>query len=237
MAINKRFTDTGKWQDAWFSGLSLELKLLWLFLIDSCDCAGMWEVNHKYAEFVIGAPVNWEKVVEVFNGRVKCTGKYWFIPKFLAFQYPDGITEDSNFTLGVIRRLRQHQLLPTVIKLYGKSFVRVSQELIKTRPTPQDKDKDKGTSKYIDVFTELWVQYPKKLDKTTALKHFTTSVKSDEDVNAIKKALANYLLYVKDEVTEERYIKHAKTWFNNWRDWIDYKPGSAKVVGPKGREL
>jgi hypothetical protein len=223
--MDKRFTDTEKWNDPWFCGLSVELKLLWLFLVDSCDVAGVWKVNKKYAEFVIGAPINWEEAGKVFNGRViipEKSGEYWFLPKYLYFHYPHGLSWDSNFTKGVIMRLSQRKLLKIVIERFGKSFVRVDQDLIKSTPTPQNKN-NIISSKYIDVFNELWTQYPKKIDKSKALGHFTASVKTDEDAIAIRKALVNYLQYIEEEVTNEKYIKHAKTWFNNWKDWVEWK--------------
>ena len=222
MAINKRFTDRNKWQDAWFLSLSPVHKLLWLFLIENCDGSGVWPVSRKYAEFVIGAPVNWEESLKVFNGRVIVHQDKWFIPKFLIFQYPNGITDDSTFTNSVIKLLRHHQLLNKVIQLYGKSFIRVSKDLTKSKPTDKDKGKEKEVSMYIDVFNELWTQYPKKIDKTKALQHFSASVKSDDDVTNIKKALENYLQYIDEEVTNDKYIKHAKTWFNNWKDWVEW---------------
>lgn len=43
MAI--RFTDTDKWMDSWFSSLSAKGKLLFLFLCDNCNIAGIIEVN------------------------------------------------------------------------------------------------------------------------------------------------------------------------------------------------
>jgi len=238
--MDKRFTDTEKWQDPWFCGLSPELKLLWLFLVDSCDVAGIWKVNHKYAEFVIGAPINWESAGKVFNGRVvipEKSGEYWFIPKYLIFHYPNGLSEDSGFTKGVIKRLSQHQVLGVVRELYGKSYVRVTKDLSKSTDTVQNKNKNNIVSKYIDVFNELWTMYPKKIDKSKAYQHFTATVKTDDDSQAIRKALMNYLIYVRDEVENDKYIKHAKTWFNNWKDWVDYKPGSAKPEGPAGRKL
>ena len=44
--------------------------------------------------------------------------------------------------------------------------------------------------------------------------------KTAEDFTNILKALKNYL--DSDRVSKE-YIQNASTWFNNWRDWIDFK--------------
>lgn len=45
-----RFTETDKWVDSWFSGLSLKSKLLFLFLCDNCNLAGVIEVNKRLWE-------------------------------------------------------------------------------------------------------------------------------------------------------------------------------------------
>lgn len=43
----KRFTDTGKWGEKWFYGLSPYSKLLFNYLCDICDNAGFYEVNEE----------------------------------------------------------------------------------------------------------------------------------------------------------------------------------------------
>ncbi len=41
----KRFTETNKWDDPWFRGLSGVQKLMFLYIIDRCNNAGFWEVD------------------------------------------------------------------------------------------------------------------------------------------------------------------------------------------------
>ena len=165
MAATKIFTDKNKWEDPWFAELPPELKLLWLFLIDRCDNAGIWPVNRKYAEFAIGASVDWERAKVAFEGRVtEINPEKWFVPKYLKFQYPQGLTDNSNYTSGVIKKLRAHGLTSRVEELYGRGFLgltkrksRVAQGLANTRSRPQDKDKDKDKDKdndkgYVESF-------------------------------------------------------------------------------------
>jgi len=70
-----------------------------------------------------------------------------------------------------------------------------------------------------NAFDSLWKEYPRRLGKKAALRHFTTSVKSSADYERIKKALANYRAKLMKDKTEERFIQHGSTWFNNWQDW------------------
>lgn len=42
-----RFTNTEKWADSWFSGLTQLQMLLFIYLCDNCDIAGFIELNYK----------------------------------------------------------------------------------------------------------------------------------------------------------------------------------------------
>jgi hypothetical protein len=76
-------------------------------------------------------------------------------------------------------------------------------------------------------FEPLWNQYPNKLGKKEAERHFRASVLTDQDYQDIQKALGNYV--EKTKTTEAKYIKHGSTWFNNWKDWISYEEPKAEV--------
>ena len=45
MAI--RFTNSNKWDDVWFSKLTMEEKVMFIYLCDMCDIAGFYEVNER----------------------------------------------------------------------------------------------------------------------------------------------------------------------------------------------
>lgn len=91
----KRFTDTAKWQDEWFMDLPAKYKLFYLFLLDSCDHAGVWKTNFRLAEFHIGAQICAEEIHELFAGRIiEFKPGYWFLVKFIKFQY-GGIKNDA----------------------------------------------------------------------------------------------------------------------------------------------
>lgn len=83
-----------------------------------------------------------------------------------------------------------------------------------------------------DAFAVLWQTYPRRLGKKDALKHFRASVKSTADLERIKVALANYKSKLAKDKTEEKYIQHGSTWFNNWQDWeqVETKPKSASPL-------
>ena len=101
---------------------------------------------------------------------------------------------------------------------------------------------------YKKRFDEIWEQYPQKLGKKGAEVHFKASVKlhydnddylswSDEewfnkmrdqvdndslaskDWELVQTALRNYIEY--KESKPEMDYQHGKTWFNNWKDFIE----------------
>lgn len=77
--------------------------------------------------------------------------------------------------------------------------------------------KEKGVGK--DAFLLLWDKYPSKDGKKQALRYFQSSVKSEKDLKDINLALENYL---KSKRVQLGFIKNGSTWFNNWRDWINF---------------
>jgi len=85
----KRFTETQKWEDAWFRRLPLELKTLWSWLLDKCDNAGVIDPDLDLASFQIGYqyPID---TLSKFDGRVvKLANGKFFIPRQHPQRRPD----------------------------------------------------------------------------------------------------------------------------------------------------
>ena len=67
-------------------------------------------------------------------------------------------------------------------------------------------------------FCELWEQYPRKLGRKAAQKHFRASVKTAQD--RIDVAAALVAARAEFAKREPQYVPHGSTWFSNWRDYI-----------------
>lgn len=94
--------------------------------------------------------------------------------------------------------------------------------LVKAFQKEQDKaDKEKTVNEW---FETAWARYPRKDGKKEAFRHFRASVQTEAALNALHQALHNYLRHLANEGTEPRYIKSGSTWFNNWRDWLEWTP-------------
>lgn len=66
-------------------------------------------------------------------------------------------------------------------------------------------------------FEKFWNDYPNKVGKKEAERHFKATVKTEEDLKNIRQALVNYK---KSDRVRKGYIQNGSTWFNNWQDWI-----------------
>jgi len=94
--------------------------------------------------------------------------------------------------------------------------------------TPVDKiredkireDKKELQDSFLKRFEDIWNKYPNKDGKKNAQRSFSSSVKTDKDWEDIQTALKNYL---GSERVKKGYVKNGSTWFNNWKDWVDFK--------------
>lgn len=86
----------------------------------------------------------------------------------------------------------------------------------KPNPKPEPKPREKQE---IFSFEEIWKKYPNRDGRKQAEKSFNASVKTGQDWRDINTALENYL---GSKNVLKGFIKNGSTWFNNWRDWVDW---------------
>ena len=144
-------TDTDKWKKKFIRGLDSSYKLLWIYLMDDCNHAGIWDVDIDVARIRTGVIFDEDIAIQKFKGRVIPfdEGDKWFIPDFIHFQY--GVLSESN---------RVHN---SVIENLDKYSLRQYLELEKNKglskglasPLERVKDKDKDKDKVILLKKEL----------------------------------------------------------------------------------
>jgi hypothetical protein len=124
--MSKRFTDTEKWKKPFIRNLSAPYKLLWLYICDDCDHAGIWQVDIDVARIRIGEDINEQDAVKFFGDKLVRIdkGNKWYIPSFIDFQYPSGLNPDNKAHGGIIKILQKHNLIddefkPLISPLYG----------------------------------------------------------------------------------------------------------------------
>lgn len=207
----KRFTDSEKWRKPWFRGLSVEAKLVWVYLTDNCDHAGIWPAALDLISSDVGIEVTDDKIKHWFGDKiVRLRDDKYFLPGFVDFQY--GSLNPAN---------RVHESVLNRLKKEGayKGLKRPSDRA-------KDKDKDKDKDKFLGEYERIYAAYPRKIGKATGLKKLKGA-----DPAEIWKALNNFLAHHKLAGTEPQFIPHFKTWTNNWRDCLEPDYGKAESFG------
>lgn len=140
----KRFTSTEKWSDPWFQDLEGKYKLFWFYICDNCDCAGIWKVNMRLAQFQIGVPMEASEVLRVLKDRVKqISEEYWYIIKFVHFQY-GVLSKDCKPHIPVINRLKYYGITERVIKGVSKG-IDTLEDMDKEKEMEKEKETEKET--------------------------------------------------------------------------------------------
>lgn len=112
----KRFTETTKWDDPWYIDLTAEAKTLWCYLTDKCDNAGVIDLSHRQANFLLNGQVGTETLLSEIGDRVTMlkSGKI-MVNGFVDFQFGE-LKEASNLHKNVIKLLKKHCLYDDEIK-------------------------------------------------------------------------------------------------------------------------
>lgn len=104
--MKKRFTDADKWHDYWFNELSNDDKLLWVFLLDNCDCAGVWQEQFKLFQFYTGLVITHESITKSFGDRIMLVSpRTYLIKKFITFQYGTLRPDKNGAHRGAVKSL------------------------------------------------------------------------------------------------------------------------------------
>jgi len=108
----KRFINTEIFEDAWFSDLPSKYKLFWIYILTRCNHAGVWQVNFKHACFNVGDHLEPSECERIFRERIVKIedGKYWFLPKFITFQYGTKLSPRNKVHIRVIEILEKYNL-------------------------------------------------------------------------------------------------------------------------------
>lgn len=138
----KRFTDTEKYKKDFFKSLPGAYKLLWDYLYHDCDNAGIWIKDFEIAQIRVGKDmsITEAEALKLFGDRVIVfdSGKKWFIPSYIEFQYEceiSALNPKNNAHLSVIKKLTKEGLMSP-------------------SRGAQDKDKDKEEDKDIIYLKE-----------------------------------------------------------------------------------
>lgn len=146
--MSKRFTDTEKWNKRFIRGLKPAYKLLWLYLTDSCNHAGIWDVDFDVAKLKIGMPISEQEAIKQFKEKITVfdNGAKWFIPSFIEFQYGE-LSEMNRAHTKIIFLLKKFNLINEENKPLTSpltSPLQGGKDMYKEEYKDKEEEKDKG---------------------------------------------------------------------------------------------
>ena len=212
----KRFTDTDKWKDEWYSELSIELKLAYMYVLDNCDQVGVWKPNFKLAEFQLSIKIDWNNFKEALGAeRLLIFENNWWLKKFCDFQYGQLLeTSKSQTTVFYIKLLKKHSL-----------WIAYTEGIY----TPKDKEKDKEKYKVQETEKEndeidIWKEDEGFLKKDEIWWEQSIGMKWKEDVKELDFALLQYWLALRSGNKQGSTKRSLQAGFQKWlNSWVQNK--------------
>ena len=213
----KRFTDTEKWKKPFIRGLQGPYKLLWLYICDDCDHAGIWQGDMDVAQIRIGENISIADAINAFGDKIVIfdNGNKWFIPSFIEFQYPSGLNPENRAHTSIIHLLEKYNLTKSQNKpLKSPLQGRKDMDMVKD----MDKDKDiRAEIKFLWVgqeIVDLW-----NIWKDYKLKHFKFKYKTLQSEQAAFDSLVE--LSGKNLEKAAEIVKQSMA--NGWKGFFELK--------------
>ncbi|MDE6951987.1 MAG: phage replisome organizer N-terminal domain-containing protein [Lachnospiraceae bacterium] len=101
----------------------------------------------------------------------------------------------------------------------------------RTEPAEKSAGKsNKAINNYHTDFEEFWAIYPRKADKAQAYKKYKARLEDGFFHEQLLEAAKNYADQCKRDRTEDKYIKHGKTFLGESTPFLDYLPKNAPAA-------
>lgn len=142
------------------------------------------------------------------------------------------------YCLGLRAQGKKHMLVPLAAQCIGVSQDKIAQEmdilfksgLLSKREAPitkvlRDETKRDDISAALD-FEVIYQLYPKRPNqrKQFGLARLAKTVKTLDEYDQLKRAVANYAKHCEAECKEARFIKQFGTFTGEWREWVEMDP-------------
>ena len=146
----KRFTDIEKWKDPFFEELTPEYKLIYLYLLDDCDNAGIWNKSMKRLNYSCGTNITDEELMSTFSDRlIRVNPDVCIVSKFMYFQYgKDWLTSNNKAVISARNKLTLIDSLSIPYQYPNDTLsIPYSYPIDRAKDKDKDKIKDKDTVK------------------------------------------------------------------------------------------
>ena len=134
----KRLHDTDCWSKKWFRHLKTNSKLLWLYILDKCDCAGVWEIDLEQATFFTGIKFSDNDLMFLSKQFFKIDEKRLFVLDFIPFQYGE-----------ILENHKMYKKINSILANFGIKYpidtlsIQYPYPIDTVKDMDMDKDKDK----------------------------------------------------------------------------------------------
>ncbi|QDV78043.1 hypothetical protein [Botrimarina mediterranea] len=222
--MSNRFTETNKWRDSWFVGLSTREKLCWNYLCDVCDAAGVFDIVplNDYAAF--GERIDWDAFIELSGGRVErlSADKLWLV-RFIDFQNPRGLKPTNKAHAPIFRSIAKHDLSSRLSKrnlLAFQAAHRAAQDKETEKETDKEKEQEPYPGPLQGVFAD-WLSY-----KAERREHYTET--------GLKQLHGRVRNLESEHGNEAVEAAMRRAMANGWKGF-DYDVGKSSAKSPAAR--
>jgi len=211
----KRFTDTEKWKKPFIRGLQGPYKLLWLYICDDCDHAGVWQVDLEVAEIRIGEKINRLEALKSFGDKIVMfdDGNKWFIPSFIEFQYPSGLNPDN----------RAHSSIIHLLEKYDLKVKQINSKVTQNKPLTSTLQGRKVMDMDMDMVKDIELTKEKKPNLEEFLSFCKDDMKKDGmDYDSYEYSLKSKFLSWEENNWKDGNNKPIKSWKSKIRNTIPF---------------
>jgi hypothetical protein len=259
--MGKRFIDTGLFDDPWFMDLSKDGKIGWMYLLTKCDHAGIIEINEKLFKVMTGINSLETVIKELGNRIIYLRDSYFFIPKFIQYQYPDFPKSNVKAQFGAIKRLREFYLYDEenskIIGDLANSYQTVSKELNNSygygygygyengikEPTKKKERKIEFNEisefylAQVEAAKKILEEHPEAKDVVENYKNFVLTIydwKNKDIKDAAGQPLHNPMTNILKIERQLRFDQFAKLWNEARKNGIDFYDKLNAIDNKKG---
>lgn len=205
---------------------------LWLWGMDNASMDGLMDgANIEDISLALkpclSEKLDPEKVVNklIDNGWIDCSGEELFIHDWEEYRYyynkyVSEKKQHSKRQREYVARKRAAEKAAT----QPKEHIEQQEEMV----VPKEKQVKK--SPYTSSFEELWSAYPRKKDKGNAYKKYKARLNDGWSEEELLAAVVGYAAECKKNRTDEKYIKHASTFFSETTPFVDYLKKKENVI-------
>ena len=102
-----------------------------------------------------------------------------------------------------------------------------------TEAEAPEKSPEEKPEKYGKEFEEFWAFYPRKADKGASFKKYKARIKDGYSPDELLTAAKNYKAQCDRDHTDQKYIKHGKTFLGESLPFTEYIPGHGMTEAPQ----